>query len=90
MANHASALKRHRRDEKRRVHNHQLKSRLRTKVRRFRRMLAEEDVDGAKAAISETLSVVDRSAKLGVIHDNTAARTKSRLQTALKKLAAGA
>ncbi len=90
MASHASAIKKNRQDQKRRLCNRQHSARLRSQVKKLRAALASGDVEGAKGMIRETLSLVDRSAKLGVIKDNTAARTKSRLSVALNKAAAKA
>jgi len=87
MANHASAEKKHRRDLRARERNRQHRSRLRSQVRKIRAALESGDAEAARGMLTETLSIVDRSAKLGVIHDNTAARTKSRLVTALNRLA---
>ena len=89
MANHASALKKHRRDEKRRLLNRQHRSRVRTQVKKMRRALASGDAEAARALMPETASILDRTAKLGVIHDNTASRTKARLARALQSLTAG-
>lgn len=90
MASHASALKKNHQDQKRRLRNRQHISRLRSQVRKFRAAIAAGDADGAKGMMRETLSIVDRTAKLGVIKANTAARTKSRLTLALNKIQAKA
>ena len=88
MASHDSAIKKHRQDEKHRVRNRQHLSRLRTQLKRVRKAIESGEVDTAGAMLDETLSIVDRGAKLGVIHDNVAARTKSRLNIAVNKLRA--
>ena len=88
MASHASAIKKQRRDDRRRLHNRALRSRYRTQLKKIRTLLESGDLDGARKILPGTLSLVDRSAKLGVIHDNTAARAKSRLMLALNRLAA--
>ena len=88
MASHASAVKKQRRDEKRRLHNRALRSRYRTQVKKMRQLLEAGDTEGARKLLPETLSIVDRTVKLGVIHGNTGARTKSRLTLALNRLAA--
>jgi small subunit ribosomal protein S20 len=88
VASHASAVKKQRRDEKRRLHNRALRSRYRTQLKKIRALLDGGDLDGARKILPGTLSLVDRSAKLGVIHDNTAARAKSRLMVALNRLSA--
>jgi small subunit ribosomal protein S20 len=86
MASHTSALKKHRQDEKRRVLNRQHASRLRTQVKKFRKAVASGDEKAARELLPETLSLVDRTAKLGILHDNAAARTKSRATRAVNKL----
>ena len=87
MASHASAVKKQRRDEKRRVHNRALRSRYRTQLKKIRSLVDGGDLAGARKILPETLSLVDRSAKLGVIHGNTASRAKSRLVLAVNRLA---
>ncbi len=88
MASHKSALKKYRQDEKRRVRNRQHLSRLRTQIKKFRKAVASGDGKAAQELLPETLSLIDHSAKLGVIHENAAARTKSRATVAANKLGA--
>ena len=84
MANHASALKQHRQSLKRRLRNRGTRSRMRTAVKHFR-LLLETDVEAARSALPGTLGLIDRTAKHGGIHDNAAARSKSRLTRALNR-----
>ena len=74
MANHKSALKAHRQNVKRREANRQQRGKLRTALKSAR---------GAQSAKPEdmalTVSLIDKMAAKGIIHDNTAARYKSRL-----------
>ena len=86
MANHKSALKEHRRAQARRLRHRHQRTRLRTAVKRFRKAIADGDVETAKSLLSPTLSIVDRSAKLNALHANTADRTKSRLTRALNRI----
>lgn len=88
MANHKSAVKKSRQDEARRLRNRVHRSRMRTAVKRLRRAIEDEDAEGARGLLSGALSLVDRTAKAGVIHDNVAARTKARLTRAVAKIAA--
>ncbi len=90
MASHESALKKQRQDERRRIRNRQHLSRLRTQVKKIRRALASRDAKEAASLLPATLSLIDHSARVGVIHRNTAARTKSRIVRAVGKLAAPA
>lgn len=79
MANHYSALKRARQTEKRTARNRANKSRLRTSLRRLREAIAQGDRTAAEQTFREVASVIDKSIQKGVIHENTAARYKSRL-----------
>ncbi len=86
MANHFSAIKRVREDERRTAYNRQNKSRLRHQIRAMRRMLTSKDAQGALALLPQTFSLIDRSAKIGIIKKNTAARYKSKLHLRVKAL----
>jgi small subunit ribosomal protein S20 len=88
MANTISAQKRVRTTEIRTEINRTRKTRLRHQVRAMRRLLESKDVNGATALVPKTFSLIDRSAKWGIIKKNTAARYKSRLTLRLRKLAA--
>jgi small subunit ribosomal protein S20 len=89
MASHKSAIKANRQGTKRRLRNRNHRSRLRSQVKKMRAALASGNVEAARATLPETLSLVDRSVKHGVLHRNSAARTKSRLSRALARAAAG-
>ena len=86
MANHYSALKRVRQTERRTVFNQRNKARLRHQIRAMRRLITEKNSSGALALLPQTFSLIDRSAKLGVIKKNTAARYKSKLHVRVKSL----
>ena len=82
-----SALKANRQNVKRREHNRQLRSRLRTALKAIRASLDTDDIDGARKALSATVSIVDKMATKGISHRNTAGRYKSRLSARLAKSA---
>jgi small subunit ribosomal protein S20 len=88
MANTFSALKRMRQTKRKTLINRLRKSRLRHQIRSVRRLIEQKDAKGAQAALPVTFSVIDRSARWGIIKKNTAARYKSRIQARLKALAA--
>jgi small subunit ribosomal protein S20 len=88
MANTYSALKRVRQTERRTEFNRQSKSRLRHQIRAMRRAIASNDAQAAAALLPKTFSIIDRSAKIGVIKKNTAARYKKNLHLRVKALAA--
>jgi small subunit ribosomal protein S20 len=74
-----SALKAHRQNIKRREHNRELRSKLRTGLKAIRKSLEADDVEAAKKELTQTQSLVDKMAAKGIIHRNTASRYKSRL-----------
>jgi len=76
-----SALKANRQNIKRREHNRQMRSKLRSALKAIRASLDAKDLNGAKAALSQTVSIVDKMASKGIIHRNTAGRYKSRLSS---------
>jgi small subunit ribosomal protein S20 len=79
-----SALKAHRQNIKRREHNRELRSKLRTGLKTIRKSLDANDIEGAKKSLTATQSLVDKMATKGIIHRNTASRYKSRLAARLK------
>jgi len=81
VASHASALKAHRQSLKNRESNRQYRSRLRNALRSIRSAIDGNDLAGAKTALKETISLIDKMASKGVIHRNAAGRYKSRLTT---------
>jgi len=83
-----SALKANRQNIKRREHNRQMRSELRTALKAIRVSLDAKDLSAAKAALGETISIVDRMATKGIIHRNTAGRYKSRLAARMSKASA--
>ncbi len=88
MANTYSALKRVRQEQRRTKFNRENKTRLRHAIREMRRALTGKDAKVATDLLPKTFSVIDRSAKNGVIKKNTAARYKSHLNLKVKALAA--
>ena len=79
MANHKHTLKAHRQDIIRRERNRGLRTRLRRALKSLRDAIEQGNTDAAQAAMSGTVSLIDRMSAKGVIHDNAAARYKSRL-----------
>lgn len=79
MANTKSAEKQARRSLVQQERNRALRSRMRTAVKKVRAAIAAGDRTNAESALKDAVSVVDATVTKGVIHANTAARTKSRL-----------
>ena len=79
MPNIESAVKRMRQNQRRRMRNRQLRSRMRTQIKKFRSLVEKGEIDEAREALPSVYSVIDSTARKGVIHPNTAGRYKSRL-----------
>jgi small subunit ribosomal protein S20 len=90
VASHESALKAHRQIVKRREHNRQLRTRLRSALRDIRAAIDTGDPNNVKDALRATISLVDKMASKGLIHRNTAGRYKSRLTHRVAKRSAAA
>ncbi len=85
MANTKQAMKRARRDAKRRERNRYHLSRMRTYIKKFRRMLEEGRLEEAKEFLPEVISVIYHTASKGVIHKREASRRASRVTELLNK-----
>jgi small subunit ribosomal protein S20 len=77
-----------RQSQKRRARNRQNVSQLKTQVKKLRAAIAEGDAKAANSLLSGTVGQIDKAAKKGVIHDNAAARYKSRLTRKVSSLGA--
>lgn len=84
MPNSSSAKKRLRQNEKRRLANRTIKSAMRTQIRKVREAVDQGNFDLAETEARVAAKRLDRAGSKGVIHRNTAARTKSRLQHLIK------
>ena len=88
MANTYSALKRVRQTERRTEYNRKNTTRLRHQIRAMRRAILGKDAKAVAELLPKTFSIIDRSAKSGIIKMNTAARYKSKLHQRVKALSA--
>ena len=79
MAKHKSAVKAHRQSVKKQTRNRELRSQLRTGLKKIRTALDAGDTGAAKGALNEAFSLIDKMAGKGIIHANAAGRYKSRL-----------
>lgn len=75
----SSAKKRDLQSEKRRVLNKNLRSSIRTAVRRFEDSITAGDKKKVQESLSSVYSLLDKAAKTGVFKINKASRTKARL-----------
>jgi len=85
VANTPSAEKRNRRTQKRRARNVQVRTGLKSAVKKAREAVAQADPAAAKSAVQVALRTLDKAASKGIIHKNAAARRIGRLAKALAK-----
>jgi len=83
VAQHASALKRHRQSEKRRGRNKGIKTQLRHLVRTVRASVEGKDRANAPTLLAAATKAIDKAVSKGVLHRNTAARRIARLSRAV-------
>ena len=76
MANHKSALKRIRSNEKKRLRNRFQHKTTRNAIRRLRELTDKKE---ATKLLPSVISMIDKLAKKNIIHANKAANIKSKL-----------
>ena len=87
MANIKSAKKRVLIAEANRQRNVAFKSTIKTAVKKALELANGEDKEALNTAVSKGYQLCDKAVVKGILHKNTAARKKSRLTLAVKKLA---
>ena len=80
MANIKSKKKRVITNEKSRVRNQQVKSRVKTFVKKALAAIEAKDKSVAEPAVKAAVAEIDRAVKKGTFHPNNGARKKASLQ----------
>ena len=86
MPTSASAKKRLRQNKVHNLRNRAVKSNIRGLVKKVRASIEAGDVEASTQAFQAAVKKLDQAAAKNVIHDNQAARIKSRLSKAIKGL----
>ncbi len=86
MANSAQAKKRARQAEDNRQLNTSQRSEMRTSIKKLKAAITSGDKDLATAAFKAAVPFLDKMARKGLVHKNSAARSKSRLNNAVRAL----
>ena len=89
MANIASQKKRNLQNEKRRLRNKAVRSELKTRTKRAE-LAAAEGSENTEELLRGAIKRIDQAAAKGVIHKNSAARSKSRLIARIRSVSAEA
>lgn len=79
MANHKSAIKRHKQSQERRMRNRINKSKMNTVIRRVEEALVAGAEEAAQEALRIAIPVIQKTAGKGAIHKKKASRKISRL-----------
>jgi small subunit ribosomal protein S20 len=79
VANIQSQIKRNRQNERRRVRNKAVRTRLKSEAKKARTLAEAGDLEEAQEQLRATARDIDRAASKGILHPRTAARRKSRL-----------
>lgn len=87
MANHKSAIKRHKQSLKREARNKAQRTRVKNVIKDVRAAIQGDDQALAEKALSNAASVVNKAATKGAIHWKNAARKISRLAHAVNGMA---
>ncbi len=82
MANHPSALKRIRQNEKKRLRNMSYKSKVKTALKKYLKAL-DDKAPEASQLLRSAVSLLDKGVSKGIFHANTASRTVARLSKKL-------
>lgn len=87
MPNIKSVIKDVKKSRERRLRNVSTKSRIKTLTKKTKAAI-DAGAENVAALLSETVSVIDKAAKRGIIHPNAAARRKSKLMKYANRAAA--
>ncbi len=85
MANHKSAIKRHRQSIKRRSRNRMTRSMVRTAIKGVQELVAKGDLEGAKTSFRSAEKAIARAASKGMYHHKNASRKISRLAALISR-----
>jgi len=86
MPRRRSSIKKKRADKKRHLRNLKIKKELKKMLKKFQALLVAKNAQEAVAFLNKLSSRLDKAAKKGIIHSNTANRKKSRLMHSLNKI----
>ncbi|MDH3731518.1 MAG: 30S ribosomal protein S20 [Acidimicrobiia bacterium] len=89
MANLKSQIKRNRQTVKQTARNKALRSELRTRTRSALETAESGDSEAADIALRAAKKQIDIATSRGILHRNTAARRKSRLEQRVRQLLSG-
>lgn len=89
MANHKSAIKRHKQELKQTSRNRAQRTRIKNSIKDVYAAIVGEDVDLAQKALIKATSVMAKASSKGAVHWKKVARKVSRTARAVNAMSAG-
>lgn len=86
MPNIKSAEKRVKVTETKTLINNMKKSALKTSVKKAKQAIATNDSENSSQSLKSAITLIDKAVADGILHKNTAARKKSKLQKEFNKI----
>jgi small subunit ribosomal protein S20 len=87
MATHKSAIKAHAASVRRRDVNRANRTKLRSALKKIRSAAESGDTASAEKLLPGTVAFIDKCIQKGILHENAAARHKSRLTRLVRRTA---
>ena len=79
LARHPSAIKRAKQNVKRRVRNLNIKTLVKSSIKKVRAAVEKQDMEGAQKTLQKTIPIIQKARTKGAFHKKTSARKISRL-----------
>jgi small subunit ribosomal protein S20 len=86
MANHKSAIKRHRQNLKRSARNVAIESAVKTAMKQVKETIAKGSKENAETVLIKAVRLLDKAVSKGTLHRNNASRKVSRLTAAVHSI----
>ena len=87
MPRRATSTRTDRSSRKKHLRNLKVKIELKKTLKKFHSLVSAKNLEESKTLLKKVFSQLDKAAKKGIIHSNTASRKKSRLALRLRKTA---
>jgi len=88
LAVHKSVIKRHRQSLKRKVRNQEIKSRVKTLIKKVSSAVESQDRAKALAQLGEVNRALDKAVTKGILKRNTASRKLSHIALSVSRISA--
>jgi small subunit ribosomal protein S20 len=79
LANHKSAIKRAKQNDKRRMRNASIRASIKTEIKSILRTVDKKDGEAARATLTRVIPKISKAAAKGIFHKKNASRKISRL-----------